>query len=162
MEVVFLGDSKLKTMKGFAHCVSLARVEIPDSVEEIHPAAFMGCTALTEVLFGLGSRLRRFGGFHRCTSLCRMKLPASVEILESVMYAHLDELWTRVPVWGYGIGPGFARGDFTSRELVLSSGTRVRPHTRDNHFQAFIGFEDENDLKRPRREVHLRTARFCK
>lgn len=51
----------------FQEC-AITSIEIPASVEEIMPAAFYGCKALTTVTFGKGSQLKRIGGINHKTN----------------------------------------------------------------------------------------------
>jgi hypothetical protein len=144
-EVTFATDSRLRVLDGFGRCASLTRVEIPASVESIESSAFTKCRALTAVIFPEDSRLRSLDGFHGCISLNRLDIPASVEII------------------GSSPGERFVRweflGDLSGLELVFPSGTRMRPFPREGNIRAFIAFEDENDLKKRRRQVQAGTAR---
>jgi hypothetical protein len=60
---------------------------IPSSVEVITKSAFLGCTALIEVIFELGSSLKEIDGFSGCTSLYRFAIPSSVELIPSEAFS---------------------------------------------------------------------------
>jgi hypothetical protein len=145
-EVIFATDSRLRTLAGFERCTSLSQLAIPASVEEIHFWAFCECSGLKEVIFATDSRLKEINGFRGCRSLNRMEIPASVESIGS-------------SATGYSCGWGFL-GDVARRELIFESGTRLRPNAKGGCFQVFVIFKDENDLKRRRRQVHMRTWAF--
>jgi hypothetical protein len=149
--VLFSADSCLRYIDGFGKCTSLSRIEIPASTQKISPLAFSGCTGLTEVIFSADSRLTQLYGFGKCASLKRLEIPASVEkICFSPKYHHADLLGRE---YGY-------LGDVSRRELIFRSGTRLQPHAKMERFRGFVVFEDENDLKRRRRQVHLGTWVF--
>jgi hypothetical protein len=139
-EVTFATDSRLRVIRGFQGCVSLRRVEVPASVEEIAQAAFSGATSLRQVIFATGSRLTVMNGFQLCTRLRRLDIPASVERINSSEDAQ-----------GLPMDP---LPDPPQRELILPSGTRVRPVSRKDSFRGFVVFKDDNDVKRRRRQVH--------
>jgi hypothetical protein len=140
MEVIFATDSRLGKLNGFYECTSLSRVKIPASVEEIGRYAFSGCSGLTEVIFATNGCLKRICGFGRCTSLSQLRIPASVEMICSSTEPYFGE--TRF------------LGDLPRRELIFGPGTHLRPHAKEKLFLGFIAFEDVNDLKRRRRQVH--------
>jgi hypothetical protein len=140
-EVIFSADSRLREIDGFRECTSLSRMEIPGSVEEIGHEAFSRCSCLTEVTFEINGCLKQLSGFAKCRSLRRLEVPASVEKISPLTECCY---WKRGPL-----------GDLTRRELIFKSGTRLKPHEKEEGFSGFIIFEDENDLKRRRRQVHL-------
>jgi hypothetical protein len=122
-------------------CTSLTRIEIPVSVEEINDYAFMGCSGLTEVVFSTDACLKRICGFGKCGSLSRLNIPGSVEEIGS---AASNRPWS----WG-------CMGDMSGRELIFGSGTHLRRNAKEDCFRGFIIFEDVNDVKRRRRQVHV-------
>jgi hypothetical protein len=82
-EVVFIGPSRCRAIKGFSNFVSLFRVVIPRSAEVIGSRGFHYCRSLTEVLFESGSHLTRIDGFNFCPALSRIAIPSSVEIIDT-------------------------------------------------------------------------------
>jgi hypothetical protein len=143
-EVVFVNRGRLRLVNGFTECTSLRRVEIPDSVEEVRFDAFRGCKALMEVIFPVNSRLRSLNGFQGCTSLYRIEVPASVTNVGCE---------SQYPSYACAFLEGLSQ-----REVILRSGTRMRPARKERCFRAFIAFEDEHDLKNRRRRVHVWTS----
>jgi hypothetical protein len=75
-----------------------------------------------------------------------MEIPASVEEID--LWGERDDL-----------APGFA-GDLSLVELILSSGTQIRSVHRNPGARTLMTFEDENDVKKRRRQVQLRSAYF--
>jgi hypothetical protein len=144
--VIFTTDSRLKRIDGFGGCTSLSRIEIPTSVEEIGSGAFSGCSGLGEVTFETNRCLKQLCGFGKCGSLRWLEIPASAEKI-----IPLTERYS----WKHG-----SIGDLWRRELIFKSWTRLKRHAKEEGFQGFIIFEDENDLKRRRRQVHLCTCGF--
>jgi hypothetical protein len=142
-EVRFAADSGLKRISGFQRCTALNRLEIPASVEEIDLRAFSGCSGLTYVIFAPPGCRKRLYGFGKCSSLSRVEIPASVEKVSPSTERSYGSVWFL--------------GDVSRRELIYKSGTRLRPHVKRQYFRGFVVFEDENDLKGRRRQVHLRT-----
>jgi hypothetical protein len=116
-------------------------MDIPASVEEIGSGAFTGCSWLRKVIFATDGRLKRINGFRMCGSLSRLEIPASVEKID-VSAAHLDP---RSEV----------QESLLRRELIFRPGTRLGPNAKNISFRAFVIFEDANDLKRHRRQVHV-------
>jgi hypothetical protein len=141
---MFAADTKLERIDGFGECRSLSRVEIHASVEEIGRWGFSKCSGLTEVIFATDSRLRQVDGFGSCGSLSRLELPASVERIGSPGRFVLKR-WESL-------------GDLPRRELIFPSGTHLRPNAKVEGFRGFVIFEDENDLKRRRRQFHMNMA----
>jgi D-ribose pyranose/furanose isomerase RbsD len=139
-EVIVASGSRLRRINGFDKCTSLSRIEIPASVEEIDFYAFQGCSRLTEVIMATDGSLKRISGFGKCESLFRLEIPASVERIGS----REDKP---------GRPSGFL-GDMSRRELIVRSGTHLRPNAKEDCFRGFVIFEDENDLKRRRRQAH--------
>jgi hypothetical protein len=131
--VIFASDSRLRVLFGFARCTSLSRLEIPASVEKICHPAFAGCSGLTEVIFANDSRLILLDGFRRCASLSRLKVPASVEQIGSLV----------------------RRSEGPRRELIFRPGTQWMPSAKGAPLRGFVIFEDENDLKRRRRQAQM-------
>jgi len=83
----------------FSDCVNLKSVKIPNSIKEIQPSAFKGCTSLETLTFESNSKLEIIGGsfqtmnsckdlsgahgaFMNCTSLTSISLPASLTTIE--------------------------------------------------------------------------------
>jgi hypothetical protein len=60
---------------------SIARIEIPRTIEVIDRREFYCCANLEEVDFERGSRLCEINGFQRCPRLTKVIIPASVEII---------------------------------------------------------------------------------
>jgi hypothetical protein len=152
-EVTFAPDGCLRIVRGFQRCRSLSRIEIPASVEKIDYGAFSGCSGLTEVIFATNGRLKRISGFGRCHSLSRLEIPASVERIGPSMKTYLY-LCTNPKMEEFYRELG-SLGDLSRRELIFRSGTRLRPNDKEDWFRGFVIFEDENDLKRRRRQVRL-------
>jgi hypothetical protein len=115
---------------------SLSRLEIPASVKSIGLSAFFGYSRLNEVLFEANSQLRRIDGFQGCASLIQIDIPASVEFVESRVFS----------------------GCASVQELRMSPGTRIRAVGRSVGFRAFVVYEDDNDVKLRRRQLHLSTV----
>jgi hypothetical protein len=141
MEMIFATGNRLRKIEGFGECTSLSRIEIPGSVEKICGLGFAGCTGLVEVIFATNGCLKQICGFRRCRSLSRLRIRASVQIGGSLKDPCFDE--------------NEFRGDPSRRELIFGSGTHLRPHAKKDRFLGFVVFEDANDLKRRRRQVHL-------
>jgi hypothetical protein len=145
-EILFAADCRLRVLDGFKGCTSLSRVEIPEAVEEVAESAFESCTALTEVILAANSRLTKINGFHGCTSLLRLKIPASIQAINSL------------PGYRFRVlGPSFQP---LRRELIFESGTQIK--TMPNRFCAFVTYSDDDDLKKHRRSVNLKTLRVFK
>merc|ERR1719469_871157 len=64
----------------FKKCVTLKKVDIPASVENIESRAFEG-SGLRRVFFHKGSRLKGIGNgaFYECSNLERINFPASLK-----------------------------------------------------------------------------------
>ena len=62
----------------FLNCDKLEYVSIPDSVTDIGPSAFKGCTSLTDVNLGYGVQTISRETFSGCTSLVYLAIPDSV------------------------------------------------------------------------------------
>lgn len=58
----------------FYNCTSLARVELPASVENIGTYAFAGCSNLREIIFNNPNTVIGSYAFHKCTSLTNIDL----------------------------------------------------------------------------------------
>jgi hypothetical protein len=148
--VRFEPNSRLKEIQSFRGWRNLKSVSIPASVEWIYANSFAECPSLTEVIFAADGRLKRIDGFGGCTSLSRIEIPASVEKIDSLAFSTEAWIWWNSRYYEHG-----SLGDLSRRELIFRSGTRLRPHPKEGCFQGFIIFDDENDLKRRRRQVHL-------
>jgi hypothetical protein len=75
-------------------------------------------------------------GFNRCASLIRTDTPASVEAIASSAFS----------------------GCASFLELRMSSGKRIRAMGRSRGLRAFAGYEDDNDMRLRRRQLHLSTV----
>ena len=64
----------------FRGCKMLAKISIPDSVEEIGTSAFSSCTALEEVSFSEASNLKEIEmyAFQSCSIMKKFEIPKSV------------------------------------------------------------------------------------
>jgi hypothetical protein len=185
MEVMFATDSPLRKINAFQKCKSLNRLEIPASVEEIDSGAFSGCSRLTEVIKEISSRLRKINGFQGCGSLSRAEVPSSVEQIGLSAFFGCSRLREVIfptngrlkRICGFEWCPSLSRldipasvekiccsedeyasgflGDVSRRELMFGSGMRVQPNAKEGNFRGFVIFEDENDLKRRRRQAHV-------
>jgi hypothetical protein len=145
-EVRFASDSRLRVIDGFLRCASLIQLEIPASVEEIRSSAFKECSELAEVIFPIDSRLRSLSGFRVCNSLHSLKIPASVEKIDCS---------ARHPIGASGVS-----GGSLGRELIFQSTAQIKTLPWATGFQAFLTFADDDDLKKRRRGLHLRTSGF--
>jgi hypothetical protein len=77
--VKFVGQSHLRSVRGFSNCKSLQTVEIESSVEIIE--GFNHCDLLKEVIFENPSRIRDLQAFSDCKSLETIELPGSIRNL---------------------------------------------------------------------------------
>jgi hypothetical protein len=117
--VTFSSQSLLREIDGFQHCISLLRIGIPSSVEQITEHGFRGCTSLVEVIFSSDSHSVAIDGFQDCTSLCRIALPESAEIIGPHAFAGCIRLHTvHLPLFGLRTLSGFT-GTLALRSLVL-------------------------------------------
>jgi hypothetical protein len=133
-EVTFVTDSHVREIDGFSKCESLRQINIPASVEIIALWAFHECSRLTTVTFADSSHVRWIHGFAGCQSLCRVEIPASAEVVSAVACCR----------------------SHSSTELILGPGTQMRKIGAScMSVQAFVVFDDENDMRRRRRRLHF-------
>lgn len=93
MKAVTLGSS-LTTIgeKAFYNCVSLRKIEIPESVKCLNNYAFENCSRLKEVTIGEGATYIG-SAFSGCNKLERVTLPASIKSLpEKAFGSNLKEI----------------------------------------------------------------------
>ena len=90
VDVKILGS--LKTIKGFAGCSNLKKINIPSSVETIGGSAFSGCTSLNEIEFP--DSLLEIGNnaFYNCKAIESMDLPKSVKTIGYQCFYGCDSL----------------------------------------------------------------------
>lgn len=75
----------------FRQCSSLERITIPDSVTFLG-AAFLECTALTDITLGNGVTIIRKSCFQNCTALKEINLPDSVQRISSTAFQNCRAL----------------------------------------------------------------------
>ncbi len=80
----------------FMRCVSLERVDLPETLAEIAYAAFYGCQSLNSVNIPEGCGLQKIDSwaFSSCVSLEQIVLPAALQEIESYAFCHCDALKT--------------------------------------------------------------------
>lgn len=87
--------------QAFAHCYSLTKVTIPDSVTSIGDYAFSYCTSLTNVIIGHSVTNIGGGAFERCMRLTDVVIGNSVTSLEYAPFSYCTSL-TNVII-GYSV-----------------------------------------------------------
>jgi hypothetical protein len=102
--VEFHNEILIIGMFAFEKCNELTEIVIPDSVEEIHHAAFYGCTSLESVTLGENLYFIGIAAFADCISLSEIVIPDNVTSL-----------------WGYS----FYRTGLTS--VTIGEGVRRIP-----------------------------------
>jgi 7-cyano-7-deazaguanine synthase in queuosine biosynthesis len=65
----------------FQYCTHVTDISIPDSVTVLGPAAFAGCSSLTNVLIGSGISQIEDSVFSSCTSMGSLLIPANVTLI---------------------------------------------------------------------------------
>lgn len=78
----------------FFKCISLEKIDIPDSIEEIEDFAFMDCGQLKEISLKEKKGLRRIGisAFENCSSLERIEIPESVVTIDAAAFSGCTNL----------------------------------------------------------------------
>lgn len=105
----------------FKGCVSIERLELPDTVTAICAHAFKGCRNLREIK--MSQQLAYLGdyAFHRCHKLRSIVLPASVKSLGNCAFLYCDSLET---VWMPGVeklGQQVFVNDVKLKNLLIST-----------------------------------------
>ena len=72
----------------FANCSSLASIEIPEGVTEIHQNAFSGCTKLETVTLPTTLELIGSSAFSNCSSLASIEIPEGVTEIGGSVFAY--------------------------------------------------------------------------
>ncbi len=87
----------------FAYCDYLKRIHLPQSMSAIPDYCFFGCSALSEISFGvgeniLGSSLWNIGSgaFYGCSAMESLTIPATVSVIGENAFASCDALVFRV------------------------------------------------------------------
>ncbi len=102
----------------FENCVSLSRINIPDTITKICNRAFYGCTALTAITLPDSVKIVGSSVFYECTSLESITISNSIEKLEdrfimycrslkSIVFKGTQEEWLKkekCESWNYRAG----------------------------------------------------------
>ena len=72
----------IKKIAGFANCVNLVSVNIPDSVQVIQNMTFAGCSSLESVDLPASVTELGRGAFENCSGLQRITIPGAIDSLE--------------------------------------------------------------------------------
>ena len=71
---------------------------MPDTVKEISPKAFSGCTELTGVKVSSSVTAIAYGAFEKCTKLDRVNMPKSVWLIDEYAFSECSSLyWINFP-----------------------------------------------------------------
>ncbi|MBQ7380169.1 MAG: leucine-rich repeat protein, partial [Clostridia bacterium] len=70
----------------------LTKVEFPNTITEIKPSIFNGCTSIREVVIPEGVKAIRDSAFHHCVNLTHVTLPEGLEILERYAFLGCQSL----------------------------------------------------------------------
>jgi len=85
-EVIFKGNSSLKSLGCFAGCTALESIALPNSVTTLKDDCFKDCTNLKSIT--LSNTLTTIGAdcFNGCTALQAIVLPESLKKIENTIY----------------------------------------------------------------------------
>ena len=101
----------------------LTKVVIPDTVTEIKPCIFHGCTSITEVVIPEGVTAIRDSAFYDCINLTHVTLPEGLEILERYAFLGCNSLKdVTIPDSVKTIEEGAFRQCFSLTEISLGRG----------------------------------------
>jgi hypothetical protein len=92
VEVRFSAETCIREIYKFEGCLSLRKIEIPDSVVKIGKRAFTNCRKLIEVVFAPDGALEGLSGFQSCCSLCTIDIPASVKAINKTAFQFCSSL----------------------------------------------------------------------
>ena len=82
----------LESIHGFAHCINLTSVVLPNSVKTIADEAFSGCTSLASIVIPNSVELIRGEAFKDCSSLTSIELPNSLLELYNTPFSGCSSL----------------------------------------------------------------------
>jgi fimbrial isopeptide formation D2 family protein len=110
--------------RAFEGCTSLTSITIPDSVTDIDNNAFNGCTSLKSVSFSSNSKLRFIlkEAFRDCIILDSITLPSSLKSLGDYVFFNCSSLTTmNIPKSLSIIGNGVFLGCDSIKKLTIDS-----------------------------------------
>ena len=106
----------------FLGCESLQSITLPKSVREIGSYAFSGCTQLKDVELPLGARNVSDGLFMNCTSLTRIEIPEGVTNLGYCAFHNCSSLtYVSIPATVEALDGDVFGGCENIREVVIPS-----------------------------------------